>query len=57
MRPVYACTGTYNRRPAAAEHEPVGPKARKATIRGGLLLGYLFLATQEKVTRAKRESF
>jgi hypothetical protein len=39
MRPVYACTVTYNRRPAAAEHEPAAPKARKATIRGGVLFG------------------
>lgn len=33
-----------------------GMDARKASLRGGLLFGYLFLATQEKVTRAKRES-
>jgi hypothetical protein len=32
-----------------------GRHARKARKRGGLLLGYVLLATQEKVTRAPQE--
>jgi hypothetical protein len=48
-------------RPPTSEHRAPstdleGMDARKASLRGGLLLGYLFLATQEKVTRAKREN-
>jgi hypothetical protein len=56
-RPVYACTGTYNRRPAAAEHEPAGPKARKATIRGGVLFGdFLLRQIKRKLLARKRET-
>jgi hypothetical protein len=43
------------RRPAGTEHGHGGQEARSAPIRGGLLFGYFLLATQEKVTRAKRE--
>jgi hypothetical protein len=56
MRPVGERTGMCVRRPAGTEHGPGGQEARKATLRGGLLFGYFLLATQEKVTRAKRES-
>ena len=43
-----------NQRPAAAEHEHAGQDARSATLRGGLLFGYIFLANQEKVTRSRQ---
>ncbi len=56
MRPVYERTWMCVRRPAAAEHVHAGQDARSETIRGGLLFGYFLLATQEKVTRAKREN-
>ncbi len=55
-RQFAACTWMYIQRTPELAREVAGQDARRPTHRGGLLLGYFFLAIQEEVTRSLKAS-